>query len=96
MLCKFSVLSASAEERLKGGLFGAIGGSYFAEQQRLPESERDKSPVEVAKARGAVVEAEIWASRPCLVCFGKSDGPVSPFIDCFAAAMLLNPEPPTS
>jgi len=95
-LVLFQVVPATAIEN-DPALFGTIAGSAAGAQVRLPRWcwwRRDRRTNDQQIAETKAVAAEIWKARPALVSHLPDTHPLSAFVDCFAAALLSNPEAP--
>ncbi len=94
--CRYQLLHETAPRDDKGWIGLNIGFSTRTTRGKMPEQE--DWPVFQAAA------AKIWKARPSLICFLEKEEPeyrflltdptLVAFTDCFAAAMLLNPEGP--
>jgi len=74
------------------GLYGAVAGSFGSVEKVRPENERDVRPSAQRIQQFWEVATHIVAAAPAFMCGGRLNGAAAEFADCFAIAMLLDPE----
>jgi len=74
------------------GLYGAIAGSFASVEARKPANERDLRPSAERIQQFWEVATQIVAAAPAFMCNGRLNGAAAAFADCFAVAMLSDPD----
>jgi len=74
------------------GVYGTVAGSHAGAFASLPEDQRGSKPSAEKLAQIRATANQIESARPALIAPPTGKGFCDPFVDCFAAAMLLYPE----
>jgi hypothetical protein len=74
------------------GLYGAVAGSCGLVEKRRPANERDLRPSTERIQQFWEVATQIVAAAPAFMCNGRLNGAAAAFADCFAIAMLSDPD----
>jgi hypothetical protein len=90
-------LSAADKTRVEmtnlAGLYGAVAGSTFGHgEMRKPAGERDLLPSAERVQQFWGVATQVIAAAPAFMCNGRLSGAAAAFADCFAMAMLSDPD----
>ena len=90
-------LSAADKPRVEmtnlAGLYGAVVGSTFGHGDiGKPAGERDLPPSAERVQQNWAVATQIVAAAPAFMCNGRLNGAAAAFADCFAMAMLSDPD----
>jgi len=73
-------------------LYGTVAGTFGHGEMRKPAGERDLSPSAGRLQQFWDVATQIVASAPAFICDGRLTGATAAFADCFAMAMLSDPD----
>ena|ERR1700730_6090594 len=74
------------------GLYGAVAGTFGRAEMQKPAAERDLRPSAERIQQFWGVATQIVAAAPAFMCNGRLNGPAAAFADCFAMAMLSDPD----
>jgi hypothetical protein len=74
------------------GLYGAVAGSFGSVEKRKPANERVLRPSAERIQKFWEVATQIVVAAPAFICSGRLNGAAAKFADCFAIAMLLDPD----
>jgi len=89
-------LSAADKSRVEmtnlAGLYGAVAGTFGHGEMRKPAVERDLLPSAERVQQFWDVATQIVAAAPAFICAGRLNGAAAAFADCFAMAMLSDPD----
>ena len=89
-------LSAADKPRVEmtnlAALYGAVAGTFGHGEMRKPAGERDLSPSAERLQQFWDVATQIVAAAPAFMCNGRLNGAAAAFADCFAMAMLSDPD----
>jgi hypothetical protein len=89
-------LSAADKPRVEltnlAALYGAVAGSFGHGEMQKPAGERELSPSAERLQQFWDVATQIVAAAPAFMCDGRLNGAAGAFADCFAMAMLLDPD----
>lgn len=83
---------ASAGLLTLAGLYGAVLGSFGRDEKRKSADERDLRPLAERIQQFKEVAAQIVGAAPAFLCSGRLSGVAAAFADCFAIAMLSDPD----
>lgn len=89
-------LSAADKSRVEmtnlAGLYGAVAGTFGHGEMRKPPSERELGPSAERIQQFWDVATGVVAAAPAFICNGRLKGSAAAFADCFAMAMLSDPD----
>jgi hypothetical protein len=89
-------LSAADKPRVEmtnlAGLYGAVAGTCGPGEMLTAAGERDLSPSAERIQQFWDVATQIVAAAPAFMCNGRLKGAAAAFADCFAMAMLSDPD----
>jgi hypothetical protein len=89
-------LSAADKPRVEmtnlAAIYGAVAGTCGHGEMRKPAGERDLSPSAERLQQFWDVATQIVAAAPAFICNGRLNGAPAAFADCFAMAMLSDPD----
>jgi hypothetical protein len=89
-------LSAADKPRVEmtnlAALYGAVAGTFGHGEMRKPAGERELSPSAERLQQFWDVATQIVAAAPAFICDGRLNGAAAAFADCFAMAMLSDPD----
>jgi hypothetical protein len=74
------------------GLYGAVVGTFGHGEMRKPAGERELLPAAERVQQYWAVATQIIAAAPAFMCNGRLNGAAAAFADCFAMAMLSDPD----
>jgi hypothetical protein len=87
-----SAIKSQVDMTNLAGLYGAVGGTFALVETRKPPNERDPRPLAERIQQFWEVATKIVAAAPAFMCNGRLNGTAAAFADCFALAMLSDPD----